>query len=374
MMTTPIGGSLAETHLLSSTSFSEACREQSSGENHPKTNGESGLEQRQDNDMNTKPAAAAVAVATLSLDAAVSLASMRQDHRNDPPLPTDVLQRIFEPVSTSTATTTHPSAAAASSGSSSASVLALAGHNQQTASPPSIATSDLEFSTALDMLNISKPSPKPKLEPVLSTDEDLPVPISPSHSQQSEFISKPTDGKQLLLAPLIIKSDRVIPSVSNKTKKTASKRKLPTNNAPKENIKRPRFPASSLKEASASSSSSTTTTYQSIIPQSIPAYDKDRKPIILRCGTDPKDGSPTVVRIDGDVLREYKPHRLPGRQLNSSGNPLSLHDELLEVGFLIPSKEDLDSCSTTRQQNAFWTFTQRINELRQYTQHHGDGT
>ncbi|KAG7367633.1 helicase domain protein [Nitzschia inconspicua] len=345
------------------------------------------------------------ATGTLSLDAAVSLASMRQDHKNDPPLPTDVIQRIFEPMAAVAsdaaavvaAATIEETAATSPTTSYTATTTINGIPHKQPSLVQSSVTSDLEFSTALNLLAICKP------EETLSTSKEvgLPVPISPSHSQQSDTTATTAVAATTTMHPSSIQSQVLKSSqTKKKKKKTAVKRKLPTDSNdkkknPSTNIRprRPLSPTTKRKKtlmdaapsviprtqhvfnnANTTAATATTTSNTNSVSkqQQQKEQQQQQQPIIVRTGRDPHDGAPTVVRVDGGVLREMKEHVLPHPKLDKDGKPKTLHDELLKEGLVLPTQEDLEACPTVRQQKAFWTFMHRVNELRQYIQHYGD--
>jgi hypothetical protein len=341
------------TNLLSSSSFSEACKVETSGN----------VSKLQTTSATTRTSPSPRG-GIHTLDAAVSLASMRQDHKNDPPLPTDVIQRIFEPVATTIETASSTTDTCTSTAATVSPMVVVVPPIISMPSQPLAVTSDLEFNTALDMLAMCKAEDDSKL-----SEEDLAVPISPSHSQQNKM---QTPAKPTLSNNKKIQNKKSSSSDSSSNSNSSAKRKIPLTSK-NQNVKRPKMPTQT---PTASFKRPKVTKEPTVNAAAATAAHQHQstQPVVLRTDIDPQDGSPTVVRTDGGVMRELKEHKFPHRNLNKQGKPMTLHDEILEDGLLVATKEDLDSYPTERQKKAFRTFIHRVNELRQYTQHYGDCT
>jgi hypothetical protein len=420
---------LSRTNLLTSSSFSEACKLEGSAHALLEGMKQSAIKQAPPPSTTTTTTTRR---STVSIDAiAVSLASMRQDHKDDPPLPTDVLRRIFEPIKATTTTTVTKATANATTTTAETFVPATTATTESAITSfvlksstlvlpngttttkenkneektsllptplPAAVTSDLEFSTALNMLAMCQKATKEKGEiaPTLSHQDVLPpvaVPISPSYSQHSDLLQTKHPPNRNDDDDYYYGDHR--PHINQPN----HKRKKPSNHKPSQRkqrgIKRSRIRLP-IRTPHPSQVHLQEHRKQIKPPMdgtaSIPAHPvgcTTTQPIIVvRTGVDPQDGSPTVVRKDGGVLREYKQHTLPlssssQRTLNDldsktnniiNNKAKTLHDEILPDGLLLPTQEDLNSYPTERQKKAFRTFIHRVNELRQYIQHYGDGT
>lgn len=318
------------------------------------------------------------------IEAAVSLACMRRQHKNDPPLPTDVAQRIFGGGhDDSSALARLPSIPTSSEARDAASVLRAFS-----------STSELEFSTALDILSICREADFVRNQP---------VPISPSNSSRN-------NNKNVNMEESSIHCRNNLKRTKKRKRNAVSCNELTNSskNCSKKSRKSSVTSSTSSKLASIKSLSSTTTSTTTNVgnssncvttSKSLPLVvvqpvhtnrlrDVDilntAESVILRYDIDPIDGAPTVVRTDGGVMREYKEHKLKNSSRrqpqemeedeNGQPRPKHLSDQLLRDGELVVSKEDLLSYPTERQKKAYRTFIQRLNELRQYAQHYGDCT
>jgi hypothetical protein len=236
-------------------------------------------------------------------------------------------------------------------------------------------TSELEFDLALDLINIHKkrlPSSPPE------DGSASRVCVSPSCSEFSGGSTVAPARKPMYNT--FKQNKTVVPPFQEAQNATANKRGRPPRKLVAQKYRQ--APTSPMSRKSTPLAQAALARKREAAAENKPGPTPTNQMVIIRRGFDVSDDAPTVVRMDGGVLVEYKPHRLrdtirthhpywtPTEKIDEKNK--DIHFEILPDGWLIPMKEDLDECPTARHHKAFVTFYLRLNELRQYIQHYGD--